>query len=92
MNLLYFFYRDIEDEKLWVDEKLPQAVSTELGSSLQEVQTLEKKNQSLKAEIDGHEPRIEAVCTRGQEMATEDNPHSDKINDKIYEIQDKWNV
>lgn len=42
---LQCFYRDVEDEKLWVDEKMPQATSTELGNSLQEVQALQKKNQ-----------------------------------------------
>ncbi|XP_077975326.1 spectrin beta chain, non-erythrocytic 1-like isoform X4 [Styela clava] len=89
---LHQFYRDVEDEKMWIDEKLPLATSVEHGASLQEVQSLQKKNQSLKSEIDGHEPRIEAVCARGQQMATEDNPHSDKINDKIHDLKDKWEV
>jgi len=37
--------RDIEDEKLWIDEKMPRASSAEYGDSLQEVQGLQKKSQ-----------------------------------------------
>ena len=48
------FRRDIEDEKLWIDEKLPLANSGELGNSLFNVNMLKKKNQSLSTEIDNH--------------------------------------
>ncbi|KAI8432350.1 hypothetical protein MSG28_004761 [Choristoneura fumiferana] len=50
------FRRDVEDENLWVHEKMPLATSTDYGNSLFNVQMLQKKNQSLKTETDNHEP------------------------------------
>ncbi len=32
------FLRDIEDEKMWIEEKMPQAESTDYGNSLMGVQ------------------------------------------------------
>ncbi|XP_076810469.1 spectrin beta chain, non-erythrocytic 1-like isoform X3 [Clavelina lepadiformis] len=87
---LHQFFRDVEDEKLWVDEKMPQAASVEHGNSLQTVQTLQKKHQSLTSEIAGHEPIIQEVCNREVAMATEDISHTDRIIEKCNELQDKW--
>jgi spectrin beta len=42
------FRRDVEDEKLWIAEKMPQATSKEYGNSLFNVHMLKKKNQSLR--------------------------------------------
>jgi len=39
------FRRDVEDEKLWIAEKMPQATSSEYGNSLFNVHMLKKKNQ-----------------------------------------------
>ena len=56
------FRRDVEDEKLWIDEKMPQLLNEDYGNSLFNVHMLKKKNQSLSMEIDNHEPRIKSVC------------------------------
>ena len=53
--------RDVEDENIWIEEKMNVVTSEEYGSSLQEVNLLIKKNKTLKAEIDNHEPRIHTV-------------------------------
>lgn len=39
------FCRDVEDEKLWIQEKMPLATSSEYGNSLLGVQMLKKKHQ-----------------------------------------------
>lgn len=65
------FRRDVEDELLWIAEKMPQALSTEYGNSLFHVHMLEKKNQSLRTEVDNHEPRINTVCNNGQKLIDE---------------------
>lgn len=65
------FRRDVEDELLWVAEKMPQATSTEYGNSLFQVNMMEKKNQSLRKEIDNHEPRINTVSNNGQKLIDE---------------------
>lgn len=44
-NLLYQLLRDIEDELQWFKEKEPLAASTDLGNSLNAVQSLQKKHQ-----------------------------------------------
>ena len=50
----YQFRRDVEDEKLWIAEKMPQATSKEYGNSLFNVHMLKKKNQSLRYVICGY--------------------------------------
>lgn len=45
LYLLFQFRRDVEDEKLWIAEKMPLATSTDYGNSLFNVHTLKKKNQ-----------------------------------------------
>jgi spectrin beta len=50
------FVRDVEDEKLWVDERLPIANAPELGENLFDCHRLQKNAQSLKNECDNHEP------------------------------------
>ena len=41
---LYQYYRDAEDELLWLHDKMPSASSTDLGSSLTQAQNLLKKH------------------------------------------------
>uniref|UniRef100_A0A8C0JB35 Spectrin beta, non-erythrocytic 2 n=1 Tax=Chelonoidis abingdonii TaxID=106734 RepID=A0A8C0JB35_CHEAB len=58
------FNRDLEDEILWVRERMPMAISTDHGKDLPTVQLLIKKNQTLQKEIQGHEPRVEELLGR----------------------------
>uniref|UniRef100_A0A4W5JZF3 Spectrin beta chain n=1 Tax=Hucho hucho TaxID=62062 RepID=A0A4W5JZF3_9TELE len=44
---IHQFNRDMEDEILWVEERMPLAISTDHGNNLQTVQLLIKKNQQL---------------------------------------------
>ena len=66
--LLYQFLRDVADELSWIHEKHPTASSTDLGTSLLSVQSLQKKHQALEAEIQSHEPVIATVVSRGNQM------------------------
>ena len=52
----YQFRRDVEDEKLWIADKMPLATASDNGNSLFNVNVLKKKNQSLITEIDNHDP------------------------------------
>uniref|UniRef100_A0A4W6CQ42 Spectrin beta chain n=1 Tax=Lates calcarifer TaxID=8187 RepID=A0A4W6CQ42_LATCA len=63
------FYRDLADELLWIEERMPLAMSEEHGHNLQTVQMLLKKNQTLQREIEGHQPRVDEVLERGRRMA-----------------------
>jgi len=44
--LLHQFQQDVDDELQWVAEKEPQASSTDVGTSLTAVQSLQKKHQA----------------------------------------------
>ena len=54
-------FRDVEDEEAWIREKEPIIASTNRGKDLIGVQNLIKKHQAMQAEINNHEPRIDAV-------------------------------
>ncbi|XP_069954044.1 spectrin beta chain isoform X9 [Cherax quadricarinatus] len=81
--LLQQLLRDIEDELLWVTEKEPLASSQDLGSSLTAVQNLQKKHQALEAEIQSHEPVINSVNNRSQQMIRSGHFASAEIETKI---------
>uniref|UniRef100_A0A672SYI7 Spectrin beta chain n=1 Tax=Sinocyclocheilus grahami TaxID=75366 RepID=A0A672SYI7_SINGR len=86
------FFRDLADEILWVNERLPMAMSEEHGNNLQTVQLLLKKNQSLQKEIDGHQPRIDEVLERGRRMvaAAEGSPEEEHMSEEMKNLQDVW--
>lgn len=80
----------MEDEKLWIEEKMPLATSTDYGNSLFNVHALKKKNQSLGTEIDNHEPRIHAVCNNGQKLVDEGHEDSAEFNNRIDDLLRRW--
>ncbi|XP_014212217.1 spectrin beta chain isoform X3 [Copidosoma floridanum] len=84
------FRRDVEDEKLWINEKMPQATSSEYGTSLFNVHMLKKKNQSLRTEMENHEPRINFVSNNGQKLIDEGHEDSEEFRRLISELSDKW--
>ncbi|XP_055912166.1 spectrin beta chain isoform X2 [Eupeodes corollae] len=84
------FCRDVEDEKLWIHEKLPVANSMNYGNSLFNVHVLKKKNQSLATEIDNHEPRIMAICTNGRKLIDEGHEDAEKFENLIKELTQNW--
>ncbi|KAM4540523.1 spectrin beta chain, erythrocytic isoform 2-T2 [Fundulus diaphanus] len=88
------FYRDLADELLWIEERMPLAMSQEHGNNLQTVQMLLKKNQTLQREIEGHQPRVDEVLERGRRMATaastEDRPEAERIEDQMQELEQAW--
>ncbi|XP_050732395.1 spectrin beta chain-like isoform X2 [Eriocheir sinensis] len=84
------FRRDVEDEKLWIQEKMPQATSTDYGNSLFTVHMLKKKLQSLSTEIDNHEPRINLVCDNGRKLIEEGHVDADEFHKLLEELLDHW--
>uniref|UniRef100_A0A669QNS0 Spectrin beta chain n=1 Tax=Phasianus colchicus TaxID=9054 RepID=A0A669QNS0_PHACC len=74
---IHQFNRDVEDEILWVGERMPIATSTDHGHNLQTVQLLIKKNQTLQKEIQGHQPRIDDIFERSQNIITDSSPNAE---------------
>ncbi|XP_062907873.1 spectrin beta chain, non-erythrocytic 1-like isoform X1 [Mobula hypostoma] len=84
------FYRDLEDESLWVKERMPLATSTDHGQNLQAVQLLMKKNKTLQKEIQGHQPRIDDVLERGEKMIADQRPDAGTIEEQLEELKGLW--
>uniref|UniRef100_F1KPP4 Spectrin beta chain n=1 Tax=Ascaris suum TaxID=6253 RepID=F1KPP4_ASCSU len=86
----YQFLRDVEDEKLWCEERMPLAQQRQLGESLFDCHRLQKKTQTLKNEIDNHEPWIEKICANGRELIDQGHENSAMFELKISELQNTW--
>ncbi|XP_042532451.1 spectrin beta chain, non-erythrocytic 2 isoform X2 [Dipodomys spectabilis] len=78
------FHRDVEDEILWVTERLPTASSREHGKDLPSVQLLMKKNQTLQKEIQGHEPRIADLKERQRALGAA------AAGPELAQLQEMW--
>uniref|UniRef100_A0AAR2LMC6 Spectrin beta chain n=1 Tax=Pygocentrus nattereri TaxID=42514 RepID=A0AAR2LMC6_PYGNA len=84
--------RDLEDEILWVQERLPMATLQEHGSSLQAVQQLMKKNQSLQRELEGHRGRVEDVLERAAVIASIRSPEAECVRAGMEQLQQLWEM
>ncbi|XP_025057360.1 spectrin beta chain, non-erythrocytic 1 isoform X2 [Alligator sinensis] len=89
---IHQFNRDVEDEILWVGERMPIATSTDHGHNLQTVQLLIKKNQTLQKEIQGHQPRIDDIFERSQNILTDSSPNAEAIQQRLGDLQQLWNL
>ncbi|XP_077320775.1 spectrin beta chain, erythrocytic [Lithobates pipiens] len=86
-------HRDLADEILWVQERMPLAESKDYGNNLQMVQMLLKKNQTLQKEIAGHEPRVDDVIKRAETETMEGEPEikPQPIKKLRESLQEQWN-
>ncbi|XP_051900167.1 spectrin beta chain, non-erythrocytic 4-like isoform X2 [Pristis pectinata] len=82
--------RDMEDEMLWVEERLPMAKSKDHGVNLQTVQLLLKKLQTLQREIQGHQPRISDVMERAGHIASIQSPEADAVRLSLERLKELW--
>lgn len=69
---------------------MPQATSTDYGTSLFNVHMLRKKNQSLRTEIDNHEPRIILVCNNGQKLIDENHEDKSEFQKLIGDLKGRY--
>ncbi len=86
---IFQFMRDVEDENIWVEEKMNLVTSEDYGDSLQAVNMLIKKNQTLKGEIDNHGPIIERVCEDGKILIESGHPDSEQFQRDIDDLKEK---
>uniref|UniRef100_A0A8C5N0Q5 Spectrin beta chain n=1 Tax=Leptobrachium leishanense TaxID=445787 RepID=A0A8C5N0Q5_9ANUR len=84
------FNRDLEDEILWVKERMPMASSTEHGKDLPTVQLLIKKNQTLQKELQGHQPRIDDILERGKSMVKNNSLEAQEIGERLELLRSTW--
>uniref|UniRef100_A0A8C5NUH9 Spectrin beta chain n=1 Tax=Jaculus jaculus TaxID=51337 RepID=A0A8C5NUH9_JACJA len=84
--------RDLDDETLWVEERLPLAQSADYGTNLQAVQLFMKKNQTLQNEIVGHAPRVEDVLQRGQQLVKAAEIDCPDVEERLGHLQGSWDA
>lgn len=84
------FLRDCEDEHLWIEEKMRQALSPTLGSSLVEVNSLQRKLDTMSKEVENHDQRIQQVCADGEQMIREGNERAEEFQQEIAGLLRKW--
>ncbi|XP_064174889.1 spectrin beta chain, non-erythrocytic 1-like isoform X2 [Anguilla rostrata] len=89
---IHQFNRDLEDEILWVEERMPIATSTDHGHNLQTVQLLIKKNQTLQKEVQGHQPRCDDIFERSQGVLRDDSPNAEAIRQRLADLQRLWGL
>ncbi|XP_070805867.1 LOW QUALITY PROTEIN: spectrin beta chain, non-erythrocytic 4 [Pituophis catenifer annectens] len=81
---------DLEDELVWVQDRLPLAMLKDRGSNLQSVQQLIKKNQNLRREIQVHKPRVDEVLVRAGGIASIQSPEVDTMRLLWEKLSELW--
>uniref|UniRef100_A0A671UFN7 Spectrin beta chain n=1 Tax=Sparus aurata TaxID=8175 RepID=A0A671UFN7_SPAAU len=87
---IHQFNRDVEDEILWVQERMAVATSTDHGHNLQTVQLLIKKNQTLQKEIQGHQPRIDDILERSESLLKDESSSANIIRQRLANLRELW--
>ncbi|XP_072545910.1 spectrin beta chain, non-erythrocytic 5 [Salminus brasiliensis] len=91
-QMLYQFYRDIEDELTWVQDKLQAIASKDMGTSLQSTQAMVKKHQVKMQEIDGRTPLVLAVLDAGQNLVRGRHFASQEISERLAELKELFDT
>ncbi|KAF7704200.1 hypothetical protein HF521_021272 [Silurus meridionalis] len=86
-QILFQFYRDIDDEILWIQDKLLGMASKEFGTSLESTQAMVKKYHVIMQEIAGRTPLVQAVLEAGQNLVRARHFASEEISARMAELK-----
>ncbi|KAM8921263.1 spectrin beta chain, non-erythrocytic 5 [Pelodytes ibericus] len=86
-KLLDQFFRDIDDELEWIQEKQPMASSKECGQSLTTAQALLEKHQNLENEISSREALSKAVVATGRKLVRGNHYASHEIEERLQQLE-----
>ncbi|KAM9591637.1 spectrin beta chain, non-erythrocytic 4-like isoform 3-T3 [Morphnus guianensis] len=81
---------ELEDEVLWVQDRLPLATLKDHGTNLQTVQQFIKKNQNLRREIQVHRPRVDEVLERAGAVASIKSPEAEGVRRLLEHLGTMW--
>ncbi|XP_040037736.2 spectrin beta chain, non-erythrocytic 4 [Gasterosteus aculeatus] len=84
--------QDLEDEILWIQERLPLASCKDYGTNLQSVQQHVKKNQTLQRELTGRRARVEEVLDRAAIIASLRTPEVEFVREGAGHVRQLWEV
>ncbi|XP_034163832.2 spectrin beta chain, non-erythrocytic 5 [Pangasianodon hypophthalmus] len=91
-QLLFQFYRDIEDEMIWIQDKLQATASKDYGTSLESTQAVVKKYQVVMQEIAGRTPLVQAVLEAGQNLVRGRHFASQEISQRLAELKELFDT
>ncbi|XP_041668259.1 spectrin beta chain, non-erythrocytic 5 [Cheilinus undulatus] len=86
-QVLFQFYRDVEEEVSWLSERLPSITAKDLGSSLSSTQQLLHKHQAVVQEISGRAPLVQAVQEAGHSLVRARHFASHDIKERLEELK-----
>ncbi|XP_052001180.1 spectrin beta chain, non-erythrocytic 5 [Xyrauchen texanus] len=86
-QLLFQFYRDLEDELEWIQDKLQATATKDWGTSLETTQIIVKKLMVVMQEIESRTPLILAVMEAGQNLVRGRHFASHEISERLAELK-----
>ena len=87
---LHQFQHDVEDEVNWIHDKQPLASSSDLGRTLADVQSLQKKHLTLETELSSHSPVIDGVASTAQELIAAKHFACEQIQEQRASLLEMW--
>ncbi|KTF83907.1 hypothetical protein cypCar_00029055 [Cyprinus carpio] len=84
--------QDLEDEIVWIQDRLLLASSTEYGTNLQSVQHLILNHKALQIEIQAQRGRVEEVLERAEAVAALQIPEMELLREGAGHVRQMWEV
>ncbi|XP_040917192.1 spectrin beta chain, non-erythrocytic 2 [Toxotes jaculatrix] len=86
-QVLFQFYRDVEEEVAWLSDRLPSITAKDWGSSLSGAQQLLHKHQALVQEISSRAPLVQAVQEAGHSLVRGRHFASHDVRERLEELK-----
>ncbi|XP_028422093.1 spectrin beta chain, non-erythrocytic 5 [Perca flavescens] len=86
-QVLFQFYRDLEEEVAWTSDRLPSVTAKDWGSSLSNAQQLLHKHQAMMQEILSRTPLVQAVQEAGHSLVRGRHFASHDIRERLEELK-----
>ncbi|KAK2497143.1 hypothetical protein MC885_016979 [Smutsia gigantea] len=87
-SLLLQFFRDADEEMVWVQEKLSLATAQDYGQSLSAVWHLQKQHQNLEREMRSHEALTWAVVGTGHKLVQAGHFAACDVAARVQQLED----
>ncbi|XP_016143818.1 spectrin beta chain, non-erythrocytic 4-like [Sinocyclocheilus grahami] len=84
--------QDLEDEIVWIQDRLLLASSTEYGTNLQSVQHLIINHKALQTEMQAQRGRVEEVLERAEAIAALRTPEVELVREGAGHVRQLWEV
>uniref|UniRef100_A0A671MWX7 Spectrin beta chain, non-erythrocytic 4-like n=1 Tax=Sinocyclocheilus anshuiensis TaxID=1608454 RepID=A0A671MWX7_9TELE len=84
--------QDLEDEIVWLQDRLLLASSTEYGTNLQSVQHLIINHKALQTEMQAQRGRVEEVLERAEAIAALRTPEVELVREGAGHVRQLWEV